>query len=47
MKLAEQKLAEVTPKFAGIKRTVECSYAMEHYGPTGSEFAGLIRRIAQ
>ena len=43
LKLAEQKMAEAGPKFIGIKGQVECSYAIEQYGPTGSEFAGLIQ----
>jgi hypothetical protein len=47
MKIAENALLDARMKFAGIKRSVECAYALEEYGPTGSTFKGLVARPAE
>ena len=36
--------ANADQAFSGIRRTVECAYALERFGPNGSEMPGLVNR---
>lgn len=36
--------AKAEQSFSGMRRTVECAYALERFGPNGSDMPGLLKR---
>ena len=44
LKARDDGFAAAERAFAGLRRSVECAYALQRYGPEGSEFKGLTER---
>lgn len=43
----DESFTDAERKFVGLRRSVECAYALERFGPEGAEIPGLIARRPQ